>query len=67
MQSVSIHEPSDRHFDIPDTFKEFLRYDSGNDDHERIVFFGDPSMISVLEGSKFWFADGAFKLSPKNF
>ena len=37
IQTVSIHEPSDRHFDIPDKFQEFLRYDSGKDDHERIL------------------------------
>ena len=34
IQTMSIHEPSDRHFDIPDTFQEFLLYDSGKDDHE---------------------------------
>ena len=54
IQTVSIHEPSDRHFDIPDKFQEFLRYDSGKDDHERILVFGDPYMTSVLESSKFW-------------
>ena len=48
-------------------FKEFLRYDSGKDDHERILVFGDPYMTSVLESSKFWLGDGTFKLSPKNF
>ena len=67
MQTVSIQEPSHRHFDIPDTFQEFLRYDSGKDDHERILIFGDPYMTSVREGSKFWLADGTFNLSPKNF
>ena len=64
---MSIHEPSDRHFDIPDKFQEFLRYDSGKDAHERILVFGDPYMTSVLESSKFWLGDGTFKLSPKNF
>ena len=67
MQPVSIQEPSDRHFDIPDTFQEFLRYDSGKDDHERILIFGDPYTTSVLEGSKFWLAVGTLKLSPTNF
>ena len=58
MRTVSIHESSDQHFDIPDTFKELLRYDSGKDDHGRNSLFGDPHMISVLEGSKFWLVDG---------
>ena len=64
---MSVHEPSDRHFDIPDKFQEFLRYDSGKDDNERILVFGDPHMTSVLESSKFWLGDRTFKLSPKNF
>ena len=58
IQTVSIHEPLDRHFDIPDNFQEFLRYDSGKDDHERVLVFGFPYMTSVLEGSKFWLGDG---------
>ena len=66
LQTVSIHEPSDRHFDIPDKFQEFWRYDSGKNDHERILVFGDPYMTSVLESSKFWLGDGTFKLTPKN-
>ena len=52
---------------IPDKFQEFLRYDSGIVDHERILVFGDPYVTSVLESSKFWLGDGTFKLSPKNF
>ena len=67
IQTVSIHEPSGRHFDIPDNFQEFLRYDSGKEHHERILVFGDPYMTSVPESSKFWLGDGTFKLSPKNF
>ena len=64
---MSIHEPLDRHFDIPDKFQEFLRYGSEKDDHERILVFGDLYMTSVLESFKFWLGDGTFKLSPKNF
>ena len=48
IKKVSIHEPSDRHFDISDKFQEFLRYDSGKDDHERILVLGDTYMKSVL-------------------
>ena len=67
VQTESIHEPSDRHFDIPDTFQEFLQYDSGKDDHERILIFGDLYIPSILEASKFWLAERTFKLSHKNF
>ena len=35
MQTVSFHELSDRHFDIPDTF---LQYVSEQNDDERILF-----------------------------
>ena len=51
MRTVSVHEPSGRHFDIHDRFQEILWFDSGKNDHERILFFGDPYMTSVLEGS----------------
>ena len=44
-----------------------MRYDSGKEDYERVLVFGDPYMTSVLESSKFWLGDGTFKLSPKNF
>ena len=67
IQTVSIHEPSDQHFAIHDNFQEFWRYDSGRDNHERILVFGDPYMTSVLESSKFCLGDGTFKLSTKNF
>ena len=53
IQTVSIHEPPDRHFDIPDNFQEFLRYDSGKDE-ERLLVFGDPYMTSVLEKVLAW-------------
>ena len=67
MQTVSIHETSDWHFDKPYTFTEFLQFDSGKNDPERFLNLGDPYMISLLEGSKFWLADGTFKFSPKTF
>ena len=53
MQTVSIHEPSDSHFDIPDMFKKFLRYDSGKDDHKRIFL-----VIPIYGFSKFLSFDG---------
>ena len=41
MQTVSIHEPSERHFHFPDRFEGFLWYDNGKNDHQRFLIFGD--------------------------
>ena len=59
--------PATRSFEIPELFKNFIRLDSGQNDHERIVLFGDPEMLRVLETSNFWLADGTFKVTPKMF
>ena len=52
---------------MPELFKNFIRFDSGQNDHERIILFGDPEMLRVLEKSNFWLADGTFKVTPKMF
>ena len=59
--------PSDRHFDIPQEFADFVLHDSGKEDSERIIVFGDRFMLTELETSKFWLADGTIKLSPTLF
>ena len=59
--------PANRSFEIPELFKHFIRFDSGQNDHERIILFGDPEMLRVLETSNFWLADGTFKVTPKMF
>ena len=56
-----------RNFEIPENFENFIRYDSGSNDHERIILCGDPEMLRVLEKSSFWLADGTFKITPKRF
>ena len=56
-----------RNFEIPELFRNFERFDSVQYDHQRIIFFGDPEMLRVLEKSKFWLADGTFKATPKMF
>ena len=40
--------PATRSFEIPELFKNFIRFDSGQNDHERIILFGDPEMLRVL-------------------
>ena len=42
MQTVSNCEQLDWRFDITDTFKMFLLYGSGKDEHESILSFGGP-------------------------
>ena len=56
--------PATRSFEIPELFKKFIRFDSGQNDHERIILFGDLEMLRVLEKSNFWLADGTFKVTP---
>ena len=56
-----------RSFEIPELFKSFIRFDRGQNDHERIILFGDLEMLRVLETSNFSLADGTFKLTPKMF
>ena len=59
--------PVAQNFEIPEIFENFIRYDSGSNDHERIILCGDPEMLRVLEKSSFWLADGTFKITPKMF
>ena len=59
--------PIDRHFDIPEEIKTFLLKDSGNDDSERILMFGDTTRKPLPNLSKTWLIDRTFKLSPDNF
>ena len=59
--------PVVRNFEIPEIFENFIRYDSGSNDNERIILCGDPEMLRVLEKSSFWLADGTFKITPKMF
>ena len=59
--------PATRSFEKPELFKNFIRFDSGQNDHERIILFGDPEMLRVLETSNVWLADGTFKVTPEMF
>ena len=41
--------------------QQFLLHDSGVADNDRILMFGSPDGVSLLEQSADWFADGTFK------
>ena len=62
-----IPAPTDRHFDVPDEFAPFLLQDSGKDDKEQFLIFGDATMKNLLNLSNTWFVDGPFNLSPEFF
>ena len=64
---VEEKNPVNRQFDVPDAFSDFVIDDSGPNDAERIIMFGDKDLLRLLERSQQWLADGTFKLSPTVF
>ena len=59
--------PATRIFEIHELFRKFVRFDSGQYDHDMIFLFGDPEMIRVLEKLHFCLSVGTFKITPKTF
>ena len=58
--------------DIPESLKiihgeEFLYYDSGSHDPERLLIFATPSNLGVPEDSERWHCHGTFSTSPDVF
>ena len=47
--------------------QQFLLYDSGVGDVNRIFVFGSPDGVSLLQRSGNWFCDGTFKVVPEIF
>ena len=47
---LQIPAPTDRHFDVPDEFAPSLLQDSGKDDKQRILIFGDATMRNLRTG-----------------
>ena len=47
--------------------EEFLYYDSGSHDPEKLLIFATPSYLGVLEESERWYCDGSFSTSPDVF
>ena len=64
---LQIPAPTDRHFDVLDELAPFLLQNSGKDDKERILIFGDATMKNLLNLTNTWLVDGTFKLSPEIF
>ena len=59
--------PINRQFTLPESLRDFLIADTGSEDLERILVFGDKDLVNLLQASKQWLADGTFKLSPTLF
>ena len=58
----------DRHFEISDRFKQFCLFDSGKQDTERILIFGDLENLNALKlYNKTWLVDGTFKYCLSQF
>ena len=46
---------------------QFLAYDSGPDEEDRVLIFATETNLDLLETSQEWHADGTFKVSPNFF
>ena len=55
--------PATTNFQIPELFRSFVRFDRGQNDHERVNLFRDPEMLRLLENSNFWLVDGTFEVT----
>ena len=64
---LQIPAPTDQLFDVPEEFAPILLLDSGKDDKERILLFGDAAMRNFLNLSNIWLVDGTVNFSPENF
>ena len=58
--------PHNRGFVIPDEYAALILSDTGPDDPQRIIMFGDRLVASQLE-STLWLGDGTFKSVPELF
>lgn len=60
-------------FIIPDNYtvtmsgEQFLLFDSGMDDEDRILIFGTNRMVQLMAQYQHWFIDGTFSVSPDIF
>ena len=64
----STHPITDRHFEVPAEFQDFCLFDSGKEDSERVLIFGDKDTVKSLQVyNSLWLADGTFKICPPHF
>lgn len=56
----------DKYQRLPDN-EQFLLFDSGVGDDERLLIFATPTGLNTLSASSHWFVDGTFKVVPQIF
>ena len=56
-----------KRYQVAKAGEEFLIFDSGIGDNERILIFATQQGIHFLSNNSHWFMDGTFKLCPKIF
>ena len=54
-------------FQVTSTGEQFMLYDSGVGDQNRMLLFAGSNAVELLKQSRHWFADGTFKVSPTIF
>ena len=54
-------------YQVTEAGEQFLIFDSGVGDNERILIFATQQGIRFLSNNSHWFMDGTFKLCPKIF
>ena len=70
--NAAIPNPRNLNFSIPTQYEDMLLYDTGIEDHRRILVLGERELLMKL-GSRasgeplIWFGDGTFKVVPELF
>ena len=60
--------PHSKRVEVPEEIIDFLIYDSGTENSERLLIFGQPTLLELLESTQHLrLADGTFQLSPEIF
>ena len=54
-------------YTVTSSGEQFLLFDSGVEDENRILIFGTKRMVEFMTGYKQWFIDGTFKVCPDIF
>ena len=59
--------PRNRNFPIPERYADFILYDSGVADPQRIIAVGNRELISCFRNASIWFGDGTFSVVPEMY
>ncbi len=59
--------PRNKHFEIPQAYRDLIFFDSGPEDENRILLLGHQDLIQELNMATLWFVDGTFDVAPSIF